>query len=142
MKHFLLIIPLFFACCIDDSDVNYTYYRNDLDVKLCFWSDFLNPEEVADTSLWNESPFSSDFFKGEERYRNIIPPHTTIKKLTGSETFFQFGEGRIRRIYFFNYDSVIALPWKKIRDEYLVIKRVDMHSIKEYEDCNYTIVIP
>lgn len=124
---------MFFASCIDDSDVSYTYYQNDLDFKVCFYTEYLVPEELADTSLCINSP---DF-----KY-NIIEPHSTKKTLTGSNIFYQFEVGRTRRHYFFNYDSVIALPWDRIREEYMVIKRIDMSSMKEYEKCNFTITIP
>lgn len=141
MRYFCFLIPLFFASCIDDSDVSYIYYRNDLDVKVCYWSMYLEPEELADTSLWKESPFISNF-KLKEKYRNVIEPHSTMKALTGSDTFYQFEVGRTRRYFFFDYDSVIALPWEIIRDEYMVLKRIDMNSMEDYKKCNYTITIP
>lgn len=47
-----------------------------------------------------------------------------------------------KRYYIFNYDSVSTIPWERIRDEYIVAKRVDFASWEKLEECNFTITYP
>jgi hypothetical protein len=44
--------------------------------------------------------------------------------------------------YLFNYDSIKNIPWSRIRDEKIYVKKVVFHSWEEMEACNFTIIYP
>jgi hypothetical protein len=47
-----------------------------------------------------------------------------------------------RRYYLFNLDSVKTIPWERIRDEQIILKKVIFNSWEEMEACNFTITYP
>lgn len=44
--------------------------------------------------------------------------------------------------YFFNYDSINTLPWSKIREKNIIMKRVIIDTKQDFEKCNFEIVYP
>jgi hypothetical protein len=44
-------------------------------------------------------------------------------------------------VFIFSYDSLSKLPWAKIRDNYMVLKRYDL-TLKELDSMNWTINYP
>ena len=44
--------------------------------------------------------------------------------------------------YFFDYDSVCVIPWKRIRDEHIILKEVVFTTWEEMEACNFEITYP
>jgi len=47
-----------------------------------------------------------------------------------------------RVYYFYNYDSVCNIPWQRIKDDSIYLKKVTFYSWEEMEQCNYTITYP
>ncbi len=44
--------------------------------------------------------------------------------------------------FIFNYDSIKSIPWERIRDEYIVAKRVDFDTWEEFEAADFTVTYP
>lgn len=44
--------------------------------------------------------------------------------------------------WLFIYDSVCNIPWQRIRDEEIYLKKVTFNSWEEMEACNFTITYP
>jgi hypothetical protein len=45
-------------------------------------------------------------------------------------------------IFFFDPDTLEQVPWERIARENINLKRVDIHSWEELEDCNYEVAYP
>jgi hypothetical protein len=48
---------------------------------------------------------------------------------------------KVYMVFIFSYDSLSKLPWAKIRDNYIVLKRYDL-TLKELDSMNWTINYP
>jgi hypothetical protein len=48
---------------------------------------------------------------------------------------------KVYMVFIFSYDSLSKLPWAKIRDNYMVLKRYDL-TLKELDSMNWTINYP
>ncbi|NOQ27307.1 MAG: hypothetical protein GQ564_18250 [Bacteroidales bacterium] len=46
------------------------------------------------------------------------------------------------QFYFLNYDSVATIPWERIRDENIILKKVYFETWEDLEACNFTITYP
>ncbi|NOQ27915.1 MAG: hypothetical protein GQ564_21340 [Bacteroidales bacterium] len=44
--------------------------------------------------------------------------------------------------YFLNYDTVLNVPWERIRDENIILKKVYFEIWEDLEECNFTITYP
>jgi hypothetical protein len=46
------------------------------------------------------------------------------------------------KYYIFSYDSVCTIPWERIRDEHIWLKKVTFYSWEDMEACNFTVTWP
>ena len=46
------------------------------------------------------------------------------------------------QFYYFNYDSVLTIPWERIRDENIILKKVYFETWEDLEACDFTITYP
>lgn len=60
--------------------------------------------------------------------------YTVSIKEVLDEGFLQF--------YFLNYDTVLTVPWERIRDENIILKKVYFETWEDLEACNFTITYP
>ncbi len=90
---------------------------------------------MQDTSLKNTFPW----YKPES---SIIYPNTSESVYSTIELTKELLETESEHYYIFIYDSVQTIPWGRIRDEYIVAKRIDFESWEELEECNFTITYP
>ncbi|NOQ27303.1 MAG: hypothetical protein GQ564_18230 [Bacteroidales bacterium] len=44
--------------------------------------------------------------------------------------------------YLFSYDSLMTIPWERIRDEHIVLKQVYFETWEDMEACDFTITYP
>ncbi|NOQ27308.1 MAG: hypothetical protein GQ564_18255 [Bacteroidales bacterium] len=44
--------------------------------------------------------------------------------------------------YLLNYDTVLTVPWERIRDENIILKKVYFETWEDLEACNFTITYP
>ena len=45
-------------------------------------------------------------------------------------------------IFLFSYDSIMTIPWDRIRDENIFLKKVYFETWEDMEACNFTITYP
>ncbi len=95
--------------------------------------------ESSDTTLTEDFPWGDINSIYDE---DIVDPYSD-----GEETFFSYhmedalNNGSIH-FYIFNYDSLVTIPWERIRNEYIVSKRVDFDTWEELESADFTITYP
>lgn len=133
----IIIISLLFCGCPHDvDDVQIITIVNNSSEKLVFYNDQINESEY-DTVLVKKYPWEeevADFY--------IVHPQA-IKEIVEVKSNLEFIlSNNWYQLYFFNCDSVQTIPWQRIRDEYIVAKRVDFESWEELEECNFTITYP
>lgn len=92
-----------------------------------------------DTTLTKELPWGNI---NSIDTKDIVNPESV-----GSATYFSYHVKDVLNrgwlhFYIFNYDSLMAIPWERIRNEYIVAKRVDFNSWEELEKSNFTITYP
>ena len=90
---------------------------------------------INDTSLWGSIPWEPI-----EKFA-MLPGYVDTVSF-GSHSTKEFYNDKCLHYYFFYYDSVATIPWNRIRDEYIVAKRVTISSWEEYEEMDYTITFP
>lgn len=96
-------------------------------------------KEAFDTTLTEEFPWGD--------INSITNQYIVKPKSIGIETYFTYHMKDVlnrgyMQYYIFNYDSLITIPWERIRDEYIVAKRVDFDTWEELEDANFTVTYP
>ena len=94
--------------------------------------------EGSDTLLSETTPWPD----GIKKTDNVLEPHSS--KISG---FFEshIRNGTLKGSYnfiFFDVDTIKSVPWERIRDEYIVVKRVSIHSMEEFYKYNYVISVP
>lgn len=95
--------------------------------------------EAFDTTLTEVFPWGDASSIANE---NIVKPNSI-----GLETHFTYHMQDVlnqgfMHYYIFNYDSLISIPWERIRDEYIVAKRVDFDTWEELEAADFTVTYP
>lgn len=99
---------------------------------------YCNIREGSDTLLSETTPWPN----GIEKTENLLKPHSSQ-----TSRFFEshIRNGTLKGTYnfiFFDADTIKTVPWERIRDEYIVIKRVSIHSMDEFYKYNYVISVP
>jgi hypothetical protein len=80
---------------------------------------------------WGDDVESYKIAKGTSYLYEIYSG--SIKDLL-NEGFLQY--------YFLNYDTVLTVPWERIRDENIILKKVYFETWEDLEECNFTITYP
>ncbi|NOQ27301.1 MAG: hypothetical protein GQ564_18220 [Bacteroidales bacterium] len=99
------------------------------------WS-YLSNTTAIDTSILSESlPWRNlnDY---------IIYAGETYIQAFNKEGFISILENGWYQYYLFSYDSLITIPWERIRDENIILKKVYFETWEEMEACNFTITYP
>jgi hypothetical protein len=85
---------------------------------------------------------TSKFLWGNEVDKYTIHPSDTAYDSFYSGSIQTILERGGRKYYLFNYDSVMTIPWERIRDERIILKEVTFHSWEEMEAADFTITYP
>lgn len=86
--------------------------------------------ELSDTVLPEITPWAN----GIEKTDRIISPHSKHISKAKKSGFEKLAEnGLCESYYFFDIDTIINVPWERIRAENMVLKRVDIYSLEELE---------
>ncbi|NOQ27300.1 MAG: hypothetical protein GQ564_18215 [Bacteroidales bacterium] len=102
-----------------DDIISYTYNSNPLDTSLIEKFPWYHIEDV------------------------IIKKNTQSKKAYSSELLRDlFANGGWEHYYLFNYDTVKNVQWNRIKEEYIVAKRIDFNNWEDMKICNFTITYP
>jgi hypothetical protein len=120
----------------DDTGV---YIENKTGSKLVFFAPHSEPNEVIDTALTSEFPWGNIDDINE---KNILQPN--------SIGFDPYYSGHLKTIleqgwihyFIFNYDSITTISWERIRDEYIVAKRIDFDTWEDLEASDFKITYP
>jgi hypothetical protein len=71
--------------------------------------------------------------------------------LSGKEDIYGFYSGNMTfnlkkyksiSFYLLNYDSVMTVPWNRIRDERIFLKEITFNTWEDFEACDFKIVYP
>lgn len=92
--------------------------------------------------------FSSDTSKLSESFPWGDVEKKKIEK--GTSYSYEIYSGSVKdllkegylQFYFLNYDSVTTIPWERIRDENIILKKVYFETWEDLEACNFTITYP
>lgn len=140
---FSFIMLLFIGCPEEFPEHDLTIQiKNNANETIVFFapiSSIGKTSKNVDTTLTKEFPWGDATNIANE---NIIKPYSM-----GLETYFTYHiQDVLKRgfmhYYIFNYDSLISIPWERIRDEYIVAKRVDFDTWEELEAVDFTITYP
>lgn len=92
-------------------------------------------KNASDTSLMENLPW----FKPEN---SLVQAGTSTEDFLTANVVKSVLDIGFIHYYIFIYDSIKTIPWERIRDEYIVAKRVDFDRWEDLEACNFTIIYP
>ena len=95
-------------------------------------------QEASDTSLFETTPFP----KGMEKTDRIVYPHSSDVSRFFEYSFRNGIKYGCYRFYVFDVDTINTLPWEKIRNDYKIVKRIDIYSMEDIYRNNYVFTIP
>jgi hypothetical protein len=133
----LLSIPLMllFMGCPDkegDADSTIIFINNSDKTILEYSKSFIYPDTSIITTT---SPF-------DERVKQFaIKPHSTYKKQDNWKSYLSKSKSGVMTIFLFDKAIVDTVPWKTIREDYLVAKRYE-YTLKQLDSLNWTITYP
>jgi hypothetical protein len=110
--------------------------KNNSSEKIKYTIDF---RVKGDTSI-AKYPFDYDTFRGINTY-GLIKEYDENRRYERLRKFFKESPDKVYMVFIFSYDSLSKLPWAKIRDNYMVLKRYDL-TLDELERTNGTIIYP
>lgn len=94
---------------------------------------FTTFSELSDTLLSQSNPFNNIDL-------GIFTVESNSSKIIDIDTGFLEESGGLH-IHFFSRDTVEQVPWERIRDEYLVLRRYDL-TLEDLEAMNWIIEYP
>ena len=132
----LLSALLFLTGCETEIEVIDFTIVNNTDQKLLSCSRYREP---ADTVL----PESSLWPNGIGKEDVITQPHSKHeRRFVLSWIKNAINRGECFSVYYFDVDTIISVPWEKIRAEHNVVKRVDFRTMEELYSYHNVITIP
>ncbi len=102
----------------DQSIVFFTQFNNPGDTSLSTFPFPLLPENIEVRTI---ETYSSDTIPGS--FRSILDKDMNV----------------ILMVYLFSRDTIEQVPWERIKDDYLVLRRYDL-TLEDLEDINWTVV--
>lgn len=131
--------------CPDDSERDLTlYFVNNSEEKLVFFQEVKaigRTSSIFDTTLWEDFPWG-DIQSLEKDTNWVVNSYTTgFRNYYPDHLQDALNRGYIHT-FIFNYDSLVTIPWERIRDEYIVAKRVDFDTWEELEAADFTVTYP
>ena len=138
-----LVSIVFTGCPHDIDDVQDVIINNNSDIELVFYKEYKS-QTILDTTLSVDYPWQnelSNFY--------MIDPYSS-KEIREVKSNLQFILSNLQFIlsngsyqyFLFNYDSLITIPWERIRDENIILKKVYFETWEDLEACNFTITYP
>jgi hypothetical protein len=110
--------------------------KNNSSEKIKYTIDF---RVKGDTSI-AKYPFDYDTFRGIYTYGLIKEYEENRLNGRWRKPLIE-SPYKVYMVFIFSYDSLSKLPWAKIRDNYMVLKRYDL-TLKELDSMNWTINYP
>jgi hypothetical protein len=110
--------------------------KNNSSEKIKYTIDF---RVKGDTSI-AKYPFDYDTFRGINTY-GLIKEYDENRRNDRLRKILTESPDKVYMVFIFSYDSLSKLPWAKIRDNYMVLKRYDL-TLKELDSMNWTINYP
>lgn len=131
----ILIITLFTGCPEELPEVDkFIILINNSDEDIVWYG--INNFVTSDTSNVNESfPW-----RDVEDYK--IAKGDTFYYGINVDSFRDLIDDGWEQYYFLNYDTVLTVPWERIRDENIILKKVYFETWEDLEACNFTITYP
>lgn len=134
----LVVILLLCAACPCDTNYNvynYIVLNNESKEAIVYleldFGSFGNNDSLLpkDEVLW-------------DRKKSTILPDSNLR-----HTFYVYDINSLNRgvktmFYFFNQDSLESLPWQRIAQDNIILKRVDISSVAQLDSMNWTISYP
>jgi len=119
---FFSLMVFFITGCQEVLDIEFV---NNTDFTLVCQFDY---RELSDTILHENTPWP----KGVQKTDCIIKPHSTHLSRFNQSDFIGLEEkGLCRSFYFFDVDTINAVPWERIRSENIVVKKVYIYSLND-----------
>ena len=120
----------------DDMEV---IIENQTIEKIVIWASLSESEENPDTTLPIDFPWGDIESIYEE---NIIESNSTGSNEYNTNSLKHILEKGWLHYHILNYDTIITVPWERIRDEYIVAKRVDFDTWEDLELVEFTVTYP
>ncbi len=125
------------SCKLPGSDeYMWRTIKNNSSEKIKYTIDF---RVKGDTSI-AKYPFDYDTFRGINTY-GLIKEYDENRRNDRLRKILTESPDKVYMVFIFSYDSLSKLPWAKIRDNYMVLKRYDL-TLDELERTNGTIIYP
>ena len=139
MKHFKLILlttlSLFLFGCPDsegDADSTITFVNKSDKTILDYSKSFIYPDTAI---VMGTSPFD------EKVKQFAIKPNSTYKKEDNWKSYLSKSKSGVMTIFLFDKAVVDTVPWNKIREDYLILKRYEL-TLQQLDSLNWTITYP
>jgi hypothetical protein len=88
-----------------------------------------------DTSLLEEFPWY-------DIESSLISENSLTRQYLASHMIKGILDSGYIHYYLFNYNSIKNIPWERIRDEYIIAKRVDFDTWEELEAVDFKVTYP
>lgn len=132
---FILPIFLLIKCPGQDDPVDSTLFIvNNSQEDIIYQIEFNAP---TDTSLFT---FSFPLLPENTEHR-IIPSSSEVSLSEGFIKFLTDKPEEVLMLYLFSRDTIEQVPWERIRDEYLVLRRYDL-TLEDLEALDWTVEYP
>jgi len=131
-----LISIILTGCPHDVDDIQDVRINNDSDIELVFYKRYISTTTL-DTLLSEDFPWANEI---SDYY--VISPYTSKDIREVKSNLEHVLTNGLYQYFIFNYDSIKNIPWERIRDEYIVAKRVDFDTWEELEAADFTITYP
>lgn len=89
-----------------------------------------------------DSIFSPKVSPWDNILKYTIEPNTSLDYIINQRKKDAIEYSHDLLIFFFDPDTLDQLPWERIARENIILKRVDIHSWEELENCNFEVAYP
>ena len=128
-------ITFFYGCPDRDLEIDSTIkFANNSDKTIVYYEEYKKPN---DTTLDADSYFPTS----QQVETSSISSGNVVFNEGPYINLFERLEEEVLMIYIFSKDTIDQVPWPRIRDEYLVLRRYDL-SLEDLEAMDWTVKYP
>ncbi len=132
---FVCIITSFYGCPDRELEIDSTIeFTNNSDEVIIYYEEFKKPNDTALNS--------NSYFPTSQQIEMASIPADDVVFIEGPYvSLFESLENEVLMIFLFSKDTIDQVPWDRIRDEYLILRRYDL-TLEDLEAMNWTIEYP
>jgi hypothetical protein len=95
-----------------------------------------------DKDYFGDSIFSPQVSPWDNIVKYTIEPDTCAKLVINQRKRDAIEHDKNLLIFFFDSDTLSQVTWERIARDNIILKRVDLHSWEELENCNFELAYP